>query len=122
MNITCLVCSETMQPDSIVHYSGEIGIDICDQCAGKVHSAYEAWHGGNSFKPTNVKRKKKISPKLALSIYRRDGFRCKHCGLTGDLTVDHILAESKGGSSNEENLQTLCRSCNSKKGVSDAVV
>lgn len=122
MNIKCLVCSINMKADSIVHYPGEIGIDICDLCAGKVHSAYESWHGGKSIQPRIVKRKKKISPKLALSIYRRDGFRCKCCGLTGDLTVDHIIPESKGGGSDEANLQTLCRSCNSKKGVSDAVV
>ena len=31
------------------------------------------------------------------------------------LEVDHILAQSKGGSSHLENLQTLCQNCNVRK-------
>ena len=34
-----------------------------------------------------------------------------------DLCADHIVPESKGGITALENLQTRCRSCNSKKGA-----
>ena len=34
-----------------------------------------------------------------------------------DITIDHILARANGGSDEVENLQTLCRPCNSRKGA-----
>lgn len=49
------------------------------------------------------------------TIYVRDGFKCRHCGSQWNLSIDHITPISKGGWSDDENLQTLCRSCNSKK-------
>lgn len=43
--------------------------------------------------------------------------RCKKCGATEQLTVDHIIPISKGGTSELRNLQALCLSCNLKKGA-----
>ena len=42
--------------------------------------------------------------------------RCAHCRTTENLTVDHILAVSRGGSDELDNLQFLCQPCNSRKG------
>ena len=50
------------------------------------------------------------------AVFKRDGFKCVFCGATDDLTLDHVIPRSKGGSSNPDNLQTLCRSCNTSKG------
>lgn len=41
---------------------------------------------------------------------------CSYCKTTKDLTVDHIVPLSRGGSTVESNLQVLCRRCNSRKG------
>lgn len=60
---------------------------------------------------------RKIDPVLRGRIYRRDGQRCVACGDSEDLTIDHIHPWSKGGKTTEPNLQTLCRSCNSRKGA-----
>lgn len=43
------------------------------------------------------------------------GNMCLACGAKNVLTVDHVIPLSKGGSNGVENLQPLCRSCNSKK-------
>jgi hypothetical protein len=43
--------------------------------------------------------------------------KCKHCGTSDDLAVDHIKPRSEGGADELDNLQFLCRPCNSKKGV-----
>lgn len=43
--------------------------------------------------------------------------RCLKCGKEGELTVDHIIPVSMGGTSDISNIQPLCRSCNSSKGA-----
>jgi 5-methylcytosine-specific restriction enzyme A len=42
---------------------------------------------------------------------------CSACGSTTDLTGDHRIPLSKGGTSTLENIEVLCRSCNSAKGA-----
>ena len=61
----------------------------------------------------------KVSNKMRFSIYERDGYRCRCCGVSEEyapLEIDHIIPISKGGKSTYENLQTLCHKCNCEKG------
>lgn len=57
------------------------------------------------------------------AVIRRDGRVCRGCArhisLTRDLTVDHIRPRSKFPelALDQENLQVLCRKCNSAKGA-----
>ncbi len=62
-------------------------------------------------------RKSSIPASLRWSVFERDDFRCRHCSSRSDLAADHIHPESQGGETTLENLQTLCRKCNSKKGA-----
>lgn len=50
------------------------------------------------------------------ALIKRDGHRCKVCGATCDLTIDHIVPRSRGGSNRLENLRLLCEPCNQDKG------
>ena len=59
----------------------------------------------------------KISASKKVRILLRDGNKCVSCGETENLCMDHIHPISKGGTNDESNLQTLCRSCNSRKGA-----
>jgi len=49
-------------------------------------------------------------------VFGRDGFKCVFCSSRKSLSVDHIRPVAHGGGDDIENLQTLCKSCNSKKG------
>jgi len=67
-------------------------------------------------KRTQVPKKRKIPRSLANQVFERDMYRCVTCGDWHDLAADHIIPESRGGPLTLDNLQTLCRSCNSRKG------
>jgi len=58
-----------------------------------------------------------LEPFIAKKIFERDNYKCQNseCGATNDLTIDHKIPLSKGGTNNEDNLQTLCKICNLKK-------
>jgi len=60
---------------------------------------------------------------MRFHVFRRDGHRCRLCGMTADdgvkLECDHIIAVAKGGKTEIPNLWTLCRPCNNGKSDSD---
>lgn len=51
-----------------------------------------------------------------VAICARHENKCAHCHDDLPLTMDHIVPLSKGGRHCAENIQPLCKSCNSKKG------
>jgi hypothetical protein len=59
----------------------------------------------------------RIPSEIRLTVYDRDGHQCVLCGATDRLSLDHIHPWSLGGPDTIENLQTLCRPCNSRKGA-----
>src|SRR5262245_31244940 len=53
------------------------------------------------------------------NILLRDRNTCQYCGMvlsSGELTLDHVVPRSRGGSSTWENLVACCHPCNRKKG------
>jgi 5-methylcytosine-specific restriction endonuclease McrA len=64
-----------------------------------------------------------MTSSLREKIKARDNFACRICGLSVAqernllLEIDHIMPLSKGGTTTEENLQTLCWRCNRTKGA-----
>lgn len=56
-----------------------------------------------------------VPEKQRQAVFDRDGRLCLECGATDDLTIDHIIPRTHGGTNDDDNLQTLCRRCNSSK-------
>jgi 5-methylcytosine-specific restriction endonuclease McrA len=50
------------------------------------------------------------------AVFARDGWACQYCGSRSNLTVDHVIPRSKGGTSNWENIVASCAPCNRRKG------
>ena len=52
---------------------------------------------------------------LRLFVFNRDNNRCRYCGGTDKLTIDHIISVYSGGIDDYTNFQTLCNKCNAGK-------
>jgi hypothetical protein len=52
---------------------------------------------------------------VRVAVLVRDGARCRRCRSASNLEIDHLVPISKGGGSDESNLQVLCRRCNRRK-------
>ena len=51
------------------------------------------------------------------NVFRRDDFACQYCGHDeSDLTIDHVIPKSRGGTTNWNNVVVACKRCNLKKG------
>lgn len=61
------------------------------------------------------------SPGEAKRIWRREikekwEHKCAYCGFTENLTIDHIVPQSKGGVDFTKNVVCACHDCNQSKG------
>mgnify|MGYP006391602453 CR=1 FL=1 len=124
----CYLCGVV---DNSSHYfQSEYKQLICYECMAS-HAEWYLSHASRFFvdakKAEHLERKhptfgggykkKKINQTLRMKVYERDGFSCVTCGVQTNLSLDHIKPEVLGGESTLENLQTMCKSCNSKKGA-----
>jgi len=53
------------------------------------------------------------------NLFARDGNRCQYCGKRfpiSELSIDHVLPQSRGGEHTWQNLVCSCVACNSRKG------
>lgn len=41
---------------------------------------------------------------------------CAYCGSVENITIDHVIPQSKGGTDTTKNVVCCCRSCNQSKG------
>ena len=114
----CVSCGANYGAETDYHFFG-----VCARCAEAVANLFTRAHSGAWLTWANEPPvpqqyvKDQIPVALRWEVWERDDFRCQECGCRRDLTIDHIKPERRGGKTVAKNLQTLCRSCNSKKGT-----
>jgi hypothetical protein len=88
--------------------------------------AFDYWPSyGPPVPPAGEYRARKSpSKQVRLEVWRRDGGRCRNCGITDDdamqrtgehLQYDHIIPFSRNGADTVSNIQLLCGPCNRAK-------
>jgi hypothetical protein len=69
-----------------------------------------------AFTAERSRRRAEVAVGLRFDVFKRDGFRCRYCGVSVDqgalLHVDHVVARSRGGADTLDNLVTACVECN----------
>lgn len=84
---------------------------------GESDKAYSAYQNNKAWK--SVDRKRSALKQKKAKIATRDGKKCFSClkklGFD-DLTIEHLLSFSHGGSDNLNNLCLLCKPCNEEFG------
>lgn len=88
------------------------------------NNTFSGYQAAKNFINGVVISRRCVSPKKRMDVFQKYKFKCAYCGATSSdgisLEVDHIIPISKGGSNELENLQILCRPCNS--GKSDRII
>lgn len=90
----------------------------------KIQAARRQWRQENPEKARVAEHKRRANkakvPQIPYdfkAIRAHYGNICLRCKRPKDLTIDHVLPISRGGADTSENIQPLCQSCNSAKGV-----
>lgn len=65
---------------------------------------------------SNPERHWKVPPVNRREILRRDNHTCQYCGSLKNLTLDHVLPRSRGGTHTWNNVVIACAPCNGRKG------
>lgn len=99
-----LVLNELIESGKVKHEA----IDAYHQCARAIRYRFVGYKYPSEYY-------RAISKDLRKMVLDKCYHRCMHCNSHHKLTMDHIIPWSYGGETRIDNLQALCRSCNSTK-------
>jgi superfamily II DNA or RNA helicase len=105
----------------VIYFTYNLFKSQYDACVNRVLDARNHGKDEKSHHPTfetpELIRDREPSEELKSRIKARDGNACLCCGYRRYLQADHIAASYFGGSNSPDNLQTLCKDCNQRKGI-----
>lgn len=110
IEITCRGCRRT----NVITGNAEQADGLASPDVAEIFAAMERrWE--QQSKARSVRRAE-MAVGLRFSVFMRDGFCCRYCGMgAGDgaiLHADHVMPASKGGPTTIDNLVTSCLECN----------
>jgi 5-methylcytosine-specific restriction endonuclease McrA len=124
MSASVLVLNANYEPINICNYRRAIGLILSEKAImiengrGTIHTARAKLPLPSVIRLQKMIRRPRPSICFSRSeIFRRDNFTCQYCGRkTKDLTIDHIIPRSRGGTDTWKNVVAACPNCNHRKG------
>lgn len=126
MSRTVLVLNATFEPLSLVSVRRAVVLllrekaELVETTERMLHSSSRALPEPLVIRLTRyVRLPHRSVPPTRTAIMLRDAYTCQYCNETPgrhELTVDHVVPRSRGGSHTWDNLVTACQACNHKKG------
>jgi len=124
INDTVLVLNFSYEPLNVTSVKRAIVLVVLEKAEMVENGRGEYIHSPSSKfpKPSVVRLLHYVHPRLKAvrftrsNIIKRDGGLCQYCGENKkELTIDHVIPLSIGGSDSWSNCVACCKECNNKK-------
>lgn len=105
MNKTC-TCGKAIENQSK---------DLCKACRERIHRRNKSKKRRKKYR---LRQYNKHRQKILSELIVEYGQKCFYCAkdlLIEEITLDHVIPMSRGGSHKKENLRISCKECNLKK-------
>lgn len=97
---------------------GLFDANVCELISSRIEDEYETYCFYEGMEARRERAKSYLSNKdVRREVFKRYGKKCLRCKSKENICLDHITPISQGGDNEIENLQPLCKSCNSSKGT-----
>lgn len=121
-----LLLNSTFEPIKVLHWQRAVTlwvqnkveiVEVHDRDIRAVKFTFKMPSVVRLLKYARIKRADHV-PFTRSNIYARDGYECQYCGgkfKGDDLTFDHVIPSSQGGTKSWENIVSACVDCNRRK-------
>jgi len=124
--LRCLVLDRAFQPVTAIDWRRAVVLDVTDRVRvleyydDVVHTAHATFPiPAVLLTPQWLRRHPTRIPLTRGNLLMRDDHRCQYCGQQAplrQLTVDHVMPRSRGGTTAWSNVVVACGPCNRRKG------
>jgi 5-methylcytosine-specific restriction endonuclease McrA len=118
-----LVLNQNYQPLNVCNVRRAVSLlglrkaELMENGRGDIHSVSQTFPVPSVIRLIYMVKRPLLRRRLSRrAVFYRDNFTCQYCGLeTRSLTLDHVLARSRGGAHKWENVVSACIPCNHRK-------
>lgn len=106
-----VICTETFQPYDFIDW-----LDVPPNGAGYVQTSQLKIAVPEVILIVTYDQIPMLNPLFSKrNVLKRDKYTCQYCGNQKDLTIDHVIPKSRGGTTCWENVVAACQQCNHRK-------